>query len=73
MGTLAEIEDAVERLPLPEQRKLLSHLQLRLATDTPVRVNREMWLRRLGELRARTKPVGQSIQQVVDAIRAEPL
>jgi len=71
MSSLAEIEDAVERLPLQEQRKLLSHLQARLAADISTGMNREDWLSRLGKLRARTKTVGANIQQVMDEIRAE--
>jgi len=54
MTTLAEIEKAVERLPLEEQEQLLRHLgtrvrQQRRAADP---TSREQWMTRLDGLRA---------------------
>ena len=71
MSTLGQIEAAVEALPLPQQQQLLAHLQTRLAVTASNQPDRETWLRRLAELRARTKPAGASVQEVLDDIRAE--
>ena len=61
----------MEELPLSQQQKLLAHLQSMLAPATLKSGDREAWLRRLDELRSRTKPVGASAQVVLDEIRAD--
>lgn len=71
MSTLDQIEAAVEALSLLQQKQLLAHLQTRLAAAAPGHTDRETWLRRLDELRARTKPAGASVQEVLDEIRAD--
>jgi hypothetical protein len=69
MSTLGEIEAAVEALPTAEQRALLSHLESRLKEKPAHPVNRDGWLRRLAGLRARTRPGGTSIQELMDGLR----
>lgn len=71
MSTLDQIEAAVEELPLSQQQKLLAHLQSKLAPATLKSGDREAWLRRLDELRSRTKPAGASAQAVLAEIRAD--
>jgi len=71
MSTLDQIEAAVEELPLSQQQKLLAHLQSKLASTAPGSGDREAWLRRLDELRSRTKPAGASVQHVLDEVRVD--
>ena len=71
MSTLAEIETAVRMLPRTEKETLLRHLSQQLST--PVAAGsierRQAWLERLAKLRARTKNVGASVQEIFDDIR----
>jgi hypothetical protein len=46
-------------------------VSLRLRHDDPgFSENRSAWLRRLAELRGRTRPTGSTIQQLMDDLRA---
>ena len=76
MGTLSEIQAAVDKLPHPEQEILLEHLAQKLGarpTITGSRVQRERWLQKLDQLRHRgaTGKTGVPLQEILDDIRAE--
>ena len=80
MSTLAEIEQAVETLPRPEQETLWQHLSRRLfppagdtSPDAADAEQRQCWLEELRQVRARnaTGKTGAPLQQVMDDLREE--
>ena len=77
MSTLAEIEQAVESLPRPEQETLWQHLSHRLFTSPRTTLEeseqRQNWLAELRAVRERnaTGKVGTPLQQVMDELREE--
>lgn len=80
MSTLAEIEQAVETLPRPEQETLWQHLSRRLfppaggaPQDAADAEQRRRWLEELRLVRDRnaTGKTGMPLQQVMDDIREE--
>jgi hypothetical protein len=73
MSTLAEIEAAVRTLPRTEKETLLRHLSQQLSAPAGAASleRRRAWLTRLAKLRARTKTVGASVQEIFDDIRSE--
>ena len=80
MSTLAEIEQAVETLPRPEQETLWQHLSRRLfppadgaSQDAPDAEQRRRWLEELRQVRDRnaTGTTGAPLQQVMDDLREE--
>lgn len=75
MATLAELERAVEQLPLAEQEELLRHVstrvrQLRAGADA---ARLEQWMSRLDALRAAigTGRTSLSAEHLLDELREE--
>lgn len=78
MSTLAEIEQAVETLPRPDQEMLWQHLSHRLFTQADglsqgSAERRRMWLEELRQVRNQnvTGKTGTPLQQVMDDLREE--
>jgi hypothetical protein len=72
MCTLAEIEAAVDELPVDERQKSLQHLAQRLHAESPATdaAFRERWMARLDALRASIGTGGSAIsgeQALTDA------
>lgn len=75
MATLAEIESAALALPLEEQKHLVCTLEKNWQ-PRPKQISaadREAWMKRLDELRARTKKVcdAETSQRMWDEIRED--
>ena len=77
MSTLAEIEEAVEALPLPDQetlwRRLSCRLSVRPSHEPQGGAERRAWLAELRQVRERnvTGKAGAPLQQVMDELRGE--
>lgn len=77
MGTLSEIQAAVDKLPRPEQEILLERLVRKFGVRPPItetsRAQRERSLQKLDRLRNRgaTGKTGMPLQRTFDDIRGE--
>lgn len=78
MSTLAEIEEAVETLPRPEQETLWQHLTRRLSIPVTAAAQNELerrriWLEELRQVRERnvTVKAGAPLQVLLDELRGE--